>query len=791
MDLLQATTRQLALPVTGMTCAGCARRVEQALSAAPGVETASINLALERADIAFDPSATDPARLVAAVEAAGFGVRSRPISLRLHGMTCAGCARRIEGALAAVPGVVDVSVNLALETAEIRAIPDAVTPSDLVAAVRATGFDAAPVDAAGPAVEAEDGRRDLLELAVAAALTLPLVVQMVAMTLGLGWHLPAWGEFALAAPVQFWIGRRFYRAAWKATRARSGNMDQLVALGTTAAFAYSTWLLVTQGAGAAGHLYFEASAVIITLVLMGKVLEARAKRSAASALRELMALRPDRAVVLRGGKEVEVAIDEVAVGDMVVVRPGERLPVDGRIVRGESELDESLLTGESLPVVRRVGDQVVAGAINGPGLLRIRAERIGRDTTLARIGELVARAQTGKAPIQRLVDRVSGIFVPTVLALAALTLLGWWGLGGGFEQGLIAAVSVLVIACPCALGLATPTALVAGTGAAAKAGILIRDIDALERAHGVDVVVFDKTGTLTIGKPTLQAATPVAEWDRTSLLQLAASAQAGSEHPLGKAVVAAAEAEGLALTAPETFTATVGEGIAATVAGHAVRIGRARFALDAAVPPSEAERWEAEGATVVWVAVDGALAGWLALADAVRPDAEAAIARLHARGVRTVLLTGDNERTARHVAGLLGIDEVAAEVRPDGKAAFVQDLVARGQRVALVGDGVNDAPALAAADVGIAMGTGADVALETAGVTLMRPALGLVPAALEVAHVTWRKIRQNLFWAFVYNVIGLPIAAFGLLSPAYAGAAMALSSVSVVTNSLLLKRWRP
>ncbi|TVQ33001.1 MAG: copper-translocating P-type ATPase [Geminicoccaceae bacterium] len=792
MDLLANEGRAVRLPVTGMTCAGCARRVETALQAVPGVDEASVNVALERADVRFDPQRSDPQALIRAIQATGFGVRETSLRLPIRGMTCAGCAGRIEQALQKVPGVIDASVNLALERADVRVLADGPAAGTLIGAIRAAGYDV-PEEGVGTAAAPRDdtGRQDLIELAIAAVLTLPLVVQKVAMIAGFGLHLPVWSELLLAAPVQFWIGRRYYKAAWRGLRARSGNMDQLVALGTTTAFLYSTWLVLTLGDAAHGLLYFEASAVIITLVLAGKVMESRAKRSASAALRELMALRPQRAVVLRAGKEVEVGIDEVGIGDMVVVRPGERLPVDGRIVRGESELDESLLTGESVPVVRRVGDEVVAGAINGQGLLRLRAERIGQDTTLARIAELVARAQTGKAPIQRLVDRVSGIFVPAVLVLAALTLLGWWSLAGDFGAGLIAAVSVLVIACPCALGLATPTALVAGTGAAAKAGILIRDIQALERAHRVDLVVFDKTGTLTRGTPSVRDVQPVAGSDADTLLRLAASAQRGSEHVLGRAVVQAAEAVGLELAEPLNFRATVGEGIEATVDGRVIRVGRAGFALATVERSAEAERLEAEGATVVWVSADGAGLGLLAIADEVRPEAKAAVARLHRQGVRTVLLTGDNQRTADHVAALLGIDEVVAEVRPDGKAAFVQARVGEGKRVAVVGDGVNDAPALAAADVGIAMGSGADVALETAGVTLMRPVVGLVPAALEVARATWRKIRQNLFWAFIYNVIGLPIAAMGMLSPTYAGAAMALSSVSVVTNALLLKRWRP
>ena len=783
----------ISLPVTGMTCAGCARRVETALRETAGVAEADVNVALQRADVAYDPAAVGPEALVDAVKHTGFGVREQRLQLQITGMTCTSCAKRVEQALLAVDGVVAASVNVALDNAEVRLLPDTGGTNALVRAVEDAGYGAEL--GATAADEGEDeakaARRDLVELAVAAALSLPLVLQMVFMVLGTGWHLPAWGEVLLATPVQFWIGRRFYKAAWSALKQRSGNMDQLVVMGTTAAYVYSLWLVASEGMAASGQLYFEASAVIITLVLLGKVLEARAKRSASAALRELMALRPARARVLRGGDEREVDIAEVAIGDITVVKPGERLPVDGTIVRGESELDESLLTGESLPVPRRQGDAVVAGAINGTGLLRVRAERIGEDTTLAKIARLVAQAQAGKAPIQRLVDRISAVFVPTVLAIAAVTFLAWLAAGNAFEPSLIAAVSVLVIACPCALGLATPTALVAGTGAAAKAGILIRDIDTLERAHGVDVVVFDKTGTLTEGRPKVQRLVPAAGVDEAELLAVAASAQRGSEHPLGKAMVTAAQERGLDLGAPDRFEAKVGQGLEAEVYGHVVRVGRA--ALTGSDPALEdaAEAGEAAGLTMVWVARDDVILGLVGLADGLREDAEEAVRRLRERGIPSRLLTGDNRRTAERIARELGIDEVQAEVRPEDKAAAIQALVAEGRRVVMVGDGVNDAPALAAADVGMAMGSGADVALETAGVTLMRPATRLVPAALDVASRTRRKIRQNLFWAFAYNVVGIPIAALGFLSPAVAGAAMAASSVSVVTNALLLKRWTP
>ncbi|NBB69961.1 MAG: heavy metal translocating P-type ATPase, partial [Alphaproteobacteria bacterium] len=579
MDIAVAdvATERLSLPVTGMTCAGCAGRVERALKEVGGVADADVNVALERADVRYDAERVDPAALVDAVNATGFGVREQRLGLQIDGMTCTSCAKRVEQALLAVPGVLSASVNVALDNAEVRILPDVADRAALTDAVERAGYNARLADEAQAEeddAEARAARRDLVELAVAAALSLPLVAQMVAMAAGTGWHLPGWVELVLATPVQLWIGRRFYRAAWGALKQRSGNMDQLVAMGTSAAYLYSVYLLATQGAAASGALYFEASAVIITLILAGKVLEARAKRSASAALRELMNLRPQRANVLKGGETVEVPVHAVAVGDITVVKPGERVAVDGLITRGESELDQSLLTGESLPVARRVGDRVVAGAINGGGLLRVRAERIGEDTTLAKIGRLVAQAQAGKAPIQRLVDRVSAVFVPTVLVVAVLTLVGWLAAGAAFEPALIAAVSVLVIACPCALGLATPTALVAGTGAAAKAGILIRDIDTLERAHGVDVVVFDKTGTLTKGEPEVERLVPAAGVGEDELLRVAASAQQGSEHPLGKAMLRAASNRGVALGRLDAFEAKVGEGLIATVDDHEVKIGR-------------------------------------------------------------------------------------------------------------------------------------------------------------------------------------------------------------------------
>ncbi|MDF1587347.1 heavy metal translocating P-type ATPase [Marinimicrococcus flavescens] len=788
---------RLELPVSGMTCASCAGRVEKALQAVPGVRDAKVNLALERAVVRTTAAGADPAALARAVHEAGYGVPERHVTLAVRGMTCASCADRIEKALLRVPGVLAASVNLALERAELRVVPDAVKTGELVAAVEKAGYGAALADEAGASAadEAEEQaarRRETLTLAVSALLTLPFLLQMILMPLGGGLHMPPWLELLLATPVQLVIGARFYKAAWKALRARTGNMDLLVAIGTSMAFLLSVYFLVTRGEAAQGHLYFEASAAIITLVLFGKWLEGRAKRSASEAIRALMALRPETARVVRRGEEVEVPVASVAVGETVVVRPGERVPVDGEIVRGSSELDESLLTGESLPVARAKGDTVIAGAINGSGLLRLRASRVGRDTTLARITELVASAQAGKAPIQRLVDRVSAVFVPVVLLIALLTMAGWLIAGGTLEAAIIAAVSVTVIACPCALGLATPAALVAGTGAAARAGILIRDIETLERAHAVDAVIFDKTGTLTRGRPELVA---VEAADEAAMLALAAAAQQGSEHPLGHSMLRAARERGLQLEPLDDFEGVPGLGLAATLGGRRVLVGRATLLEREGVATgswrSRAEELARAGRTVSWVAGDGAVLGLVAFEDALRPESAGAVARLSERDIEPVMMSGDNEATARRVADAIGIREVRAPVRPEEKAAEVERLRGSGRVVAMVGDGVNDAPALAAADVGIAVGTGADVALAAAGITLMRPNPLLVPAALEIARATWRKIGQNLFWAFAYNTLGIPLAALGYLSPAMAGAAMALSSVSVVTNALFLRRWRP
>ncbi len=722
-----------------------------------------------------------------------------PVRLQIEGMTCASCVGRVERALKKVPGVASAEVNLATEGAEVCLLPGGTGADALLAAVEKAGYHARVLQDEAPAPLPDDALHALWPVLAAAALSLPLLAQMGAMAVGSAWQLPGWLQWALATPVQFWLGARFYRAGWAALRAGSGNMDLLVALGTSAGYGLSVWQLAVHGGGGhAPHLYFEASAVVITLVLLGKWLEGRAKRQTTEAIRALQALRPETARVLRDGTERELPMGQVRVGDQLVVRPGERIPADGEVVEGSSHVDESMLTGESLPVAKHPGARVTGGAVNAEGRLLVRATALGVESTLARIVRLVESAQARKAPIQRLVDQVSAVFVPVVVGIAALTLLGWGLATGDWERAILDAVAVLVIACPCALGLATPAAIMAGTGVAARHGILIKDAQALELAHKVRVVAFDKTGTLTEGRPRLALAAPAAGAE-AQLLPWAAALQAGSEHPLARAVLQAAQDQGLHAPAASGVQAVAGRGLQGTVDGHALRLGSSRWmaelGVDTAVLAAAAQEAQAAGRTVSWLAeVHGGgaprLVGLLAFGDTAKPQAAGAIAALRRQGVRTVLVSGDNAGAAGAVARQLGIDEVHAEVLPGDKAALVASLKAGGTTVAMVGDGINDAPALAAADVGIAMGTGTDVAMQAAGVTLMRGDPALVAGAIDISRRTYAKIRQNLFWAFVYNVVGIPLAAAGLLSPVLAGAAMAFSSVSVVSNALLLRRWK-
>ncbi|WP_343733194.1 heavy metal translocating P-type ATPase [Duganella sp.] len=749
---------QQAIKIEGMSCASCVGRVERALAAVPGVDKVSVNLATEMARVeSAEP--VDFAVLAQAVDKAGYQ------------------------ALPSEPGVAPAAAVATATSGEANTAPAAATVTNAAAA--------------GSGAVSPPGRRVLpgpsggLAVLLAALFSLPLLLPMLLELFGIHWMLDGRLQWLLATPVQFWLGARFYRAGWLAARARSGNMDLLVAIGTSAAYGLSVYQLLS--AAAMPHLYFEASSVVITLVLLGKWLEARAKRQTTAAIRALQTLRPESARVRRDGQDVDVAISDVLVGDIIVIRPGERIAADGVITEGASHVDEALITGESLPVARHAGERVTGGAINGEGLLLVRVTAVGAESTLARIIRLVEDAQAAKAPVQHLVDRVSAVFVPVVLVLALLTFAGWWLAGGGAEQAIINAVAVLVIACPCALGLATPAAIMAGTGVAARHGILIKDAEALELAHRITAVAFDKTGTLTEGQPSLAVLAPAPGVDEVRLLALAAAVQRGSEHPLARAVQQAAATP---LKAADV-SALPGRGVAATVDGVRLVLGSSRLMQEQGIALSalaaRAGELERAGHTISWLADADAhqLLGLLAFGDRIKPQARAAIDVLHAMHIETILLTGDNQGSANTVGKQLGIQRVNANMLPADKASTVAALKGAGSTIAMVGDGINDAPALAAADVGIAMSSGTDVAMHAAGITLMRGDPALVAAAIQISRRSYNKIRQNLFWAFIYNLIGIPLAAFGLLNPMVAGGAMALSSVSVISNALLLRRWKP
>jgi Cu+-exporting ATPase len=802
------TVATLDLPVAGMSCASCAGRIEKALRAVPGVIAASVNLAAETAHVELSGGAA-VAPLVTAVEKAGYSVPPQQISLQVTGMTCASCVGRVEKALLAVQGVQGASVNLASGHATVAAPRGAVDPARLVAALREAGYEARPFDDAASSADARadeaaaalrhERRLALLSLALA----LPFIAGMLFELSGR--HelmLPPLAQVLIATPVQFLLGWRFYRAGWAALRAGTGNMDLLVALGTTAAWGLSTWLwlqaLPHLDHGVMPHLYYEGSVAIIAFVRLGKWLEARAKGQTVAALRALMTLRPPLARRrLADGREEDVPSGMLQIGDLLVVRAGEAFAADADIVEGHGSVDESMLTGESLPVEKAAGDPVHAGTLNRDGLLIARVAATGAETTLARIVRLVESAQASKPPIQKLVDRISSIFVPVVLFIALVTFTLTLSLAGGdVEMALVHAIAVLVIACPCALGLATPAALMVGTGLAAKHGILIRDAEALEAARAVTLVAFDKTGTLTEGRPVVTDILPAPGVSDDDLLLRAAALQAGSQHPLAQAI--RDKAAGCPLGTVSDFRDLPGRGIAGRLDGAALLFGNARLmqesGIDRAALQARADALAAQGRTVSWLAESETrrLLGLVAFGDEPRPQAAEAVRRLRAMGIDSVMLSGDSRGAAQAIAARLGIERVEAEVLPPDKAALVAALrEGTGGAVAMVGDGVNDAPALAAADVGIAMGTGTDAAMQTAGITLMRGNPALVADAIAIARATDSKIRQNLFWAFAYNVIGIPLAAFGLLNPMLAGAAMALSSVSVLANALLLKRWKP
>ena len=791
-----APPRHLDLPLAGMTCAACAARIEKVLNRLPGV-AASVNLASERARIELAGGETSPQQIVESIEKAGFAVPQQTLELAIEGMTCAACSTRLERVLNRLPGV-DAAVNLAAERARIRYTPGVADAALLIAAVEKAGFKASVAD--DTSRDDEKARKlaayqaELRRFWIAAALTLPLLAQMATMFNGDLHHhadlLPRWLQLVLATPVQFWIGWRFYDGGWKSLRGGGANMDVLVALGTSAAYFFS--LVVTLGSIDALPVYFEASAAVITLVLLGKLLEARAKAKTSAAIEALVRLQPKTARVERDGQLVELPVGLLIPGDVFIVRPGESLPVDGEVIDGASSVNEAMLTGESMPVAKAAGDRVFAATANGQGMLRCRATGVGEHTLLAGIIRLVGEAQGSKAPVQRLADRISAIFVPVVCAIALLTFAGWWVFGGVFSEALVNAVAVLVIACPCALGLATPTAIMVGTGQGASAGILVRNAEALEHAEKISVLAVDKTGTLTRGEPLVTDLVPLALEAEPALL-LAAALEQGSEHPLARAILQ--RASGLALPAVVDFQALAGHGVEGTVSGRRLQLGAPDWFADLALPGEQVARLQGDGKTVVvlvkTVAERRVALGLLAIADPLRETSRAAMARLTAMGIRVVMLTGDNERTAAAIAAQAGIADFRAGILPGDKAAAVNELKSDGQVVAMVGDGINDAPALAAADISFAIGAGSDAAIEAADMTLVRSDLSGVADAIALSRATLAKIRQNLFFAFIYNVLGIPLAAAGMLNPVFAGAAMAMSSVSVVSNSLLLRRWRP
>jgi Cu+-exporting ATPase len=818
-------TKTITLPITGMTCANCVSTVERNLKKLDGVQTAAVNLASERAAVEYDPAKLGQAALIARIERAGYGVATGEAVLPLVRLGDEADARRLQKALAALEGVTAAEVNLAAEQAIVRYIPTVVSQAELRHAISAAGFET--LRAGGDSDDAEQDAREheiarqrrLLLLGL--LFTVPLFV--LSMTLDLvhnvaGWHefLPqifhwqylTWVFWALATPVQFYVGWQYYVGAYKALRNKSANMDVLIAMGSSVAYLYSVVVLLlgTFANFALGHVYFETSAVIITLIMLGKYLEARAKGRTSDAIKKLMGLQAKTARVLRGGQEQAVPVDEVLAGDRVLVRPGEKFPVDGVVIDGRSSVDESMLTGESLPVPKGPGDKVVGATLNKQGLITFEATKVGRDTALAQIVRLVQQAQGSKAPVQRLADQISAIFVPAVLGLALLTFLGWFFFSGSYpvnfllQRALIDTVAVLVIACPCALGLATPTAVMVGMGQGAQAGILFKNSESLQRAGAVQVVVLDKTGTITRGQPAVTdvvLAAPGWGGGADELLRLAASAEKGSEHPLGEAIVAEAGARGLALAPLAGFSAEAGRGIAATVDGRQILVGTKAMLAGRGLRlnglEQELARLEGQAKTAMLAAVDGHVAGVIAVADTLKEGSVEAIAELHRLGLRVVMLTGDNRPTAEAIGRSAGVDEVLAEVLPGDKAAHIQRLqqpaagATRPTVVAMVGDGINDAPALALADVGIAIGTGTDVAMAAAPVTLMSGDLRGVPRAIGLSRQTMRVIKQNLFWAFFYNVILIPTAALGFLNPILAAGAMAFSSVFVVSNSLRLR----
>jgi Cu+-exporting ATPase len=794
--------KKAALNIKGMTCASCAARIEKVLSKMAGVQEVNINFAVEKASIAFNPGEVSIADLVQKIRDLGYDVIPDRVELGLKNMSCASCAARIEKALSRAPGVLKASVNFASETATVEYLSSLTDVKTLIKVVRDIGYDAYEKTEMDVDREKREREREIRTLGslvvISAILTVPLVLSMIFKFLG--WYGGIldnpWFQIGLATPVQFVIGYRYYRGAYHTLKSGSANMDVLIAMGTTAAYFYSLYnVFALPMEMIHNYLYFEASAVIITLITLGKYLEAVAKGRTSEAIRKLLGLQAKTARVIRNGEEMEVPVEQVEVGDIVVVRPGEKIPVDGVIIEGYSSVDESMLTGESIPVEKKVGDEVIGATINKTGTFKFKATKIGKDTVLAQIVKLVEEAQGSKAPIQKLADQISGVFVPVVIAIALITFGVWYFAFGNFTAGLINAVAVLVIACPCALGLATPTSVMVGTGKGAEYGVLIKGGEHLERAHRIKAIVLDKTGTITKGKPEVTDIIPTGNLREEEILSFAAIAEKNSEHPLGEAIVNKAKEKGFELPDPENFEAIPGHGIYAKIKGREVYLGNRRLMKAKNISTESIEdlltKLENEGKTAMIMAIDGSLEGIVAVADTLKENSKEAIDELKKMGIEVWMITGDNERTARAIARQVGIDKVMAEVLPEHKAEEVEKLKKQGKITAMVGDGINDAPALAAADVGIAIGTGTDVAIEAADITLMSGDLKGIVTAIKLSRATMRNIKQNLFWAFIYNTLGIPFAALGYLSPAIAGAAMAFSSVSVVTNALRLKKFKP